>query len=80
MKKHHTDQFKHLAPEQQFTCLKMLQRVEETPLDHGITGVAVSVMMKDGHTATLSKFIAQPNEVSVLVSWESDKSKVLNNN
>jgi len=73
MKKHHTDQFKHLAPEQQFTCLKMLQRVEETPLSHGVTGVAVSVIMKDGHIATLSKFIAQPDEVSVLVSWEKER-------
>lgn len=73
MKIRHTDQFKHLPPEQQFTCLKMLQRVEETPLDHGITGVAVSVMMKDGHTATLSKFIAQPDEVSILVSWEKER-------
>lgn len=70
MKKHHTDQFKHLPPGQQYTCLKMLQRVEETPLTDGVTGVAVSVMMRDGHTATLSKFIARPDEVSVLVSWE----------
>lgn len=49
----------------------MLQRVEETPLTEGVTGVAVSVIMKDGHTATLSKFIAKPDEVSILVSWES---------
>ncbi|MBF7981222.1 MULTISPECIES: hypothetical protein [Rahnella] len=74
MKKHHTDQFRHLHPAQQYTCLKMLQRVEETPLADGVTGVAISVMMKDGHTATLSKFIAQPDEVAVLVSWETEKS------
>ncbi|MBF7993497.1 MULTISPECIES: hypothetical protein [Rahnella] len=74
MKKHHTDQFRHLGPQQQYTCLKMLQRVEETPLTGGITGVAISVMMQDGHTATLSKFIAQPDEVAVLVSWETEKS------
>lgn len=71
MKRQHTDSFKHLDPAQQYTCLKMLQRVEETHLSEGVTGVAVSVMMKDGHTATLSKFIAHPDEVSVLVSWES---------
>lgn len=73
MKRHHTDQFKHLSPEQQLTCLKMLQRVEETPLSKGITGVDVSVIMNNGHTATLSKFIAQPEEVSVLVSWNNDQ-------
>jgi len=71
MKKRHSDKFKHLPPEQQYVCLKMLQRVEETPLTEGVTGVAVSVIMKDGHTATLSKFIAKPDEVSKLVSWES---------
>lgn len=70
MKRQHTDRFKHLAPAQQYTCLKMLQRLEEIHLAEGVTGLAVSVMMKDGHTATLSKFIAQPDEISVLVSWE----------
>ncbi len=70
MKKKHTDRFKHLSSEQQYQCLQALKSVDETQLQNGVMGLAVSVIMKDGHRATMSKFSPAPEEISVLVSWE----------
>jgi len=70
MKKSHSDRFKHLPPEQQYQCLQALKSVDETPLRNGVLGLAMSVMMEDGHRVTVSKFDAAADEVSILVSWE----------
>lgn len=73
MKRQHTDQFRHLPPEQQYACLKMLKRLEDTELPAGVNCLAFSVIMHNGHMATLSKFDAKPDEVSVVVSWDKDR-------
>lgn len=70
MKKTHTDRFRHLSSEQQYQCLQALKSVDETLLQDGVLGLAVSVIMEDGHRATVSKFAPAPEEISVLVSWE----------
>lgn len=71
MKKSQTDRFKHLPEMQQFACLKALQHIEQTALQSGVLGMAVSVLLTDGHTVTLSKFNADPDEVSIMTSWQS---------
>ena len=38
--------------------------------DSGVIGMAVSVLLTDGHTVTLSKFDADPEEVSIITSWQ----------
>lgn len=55
---------------QQFVCLKALQHIEQTDLQSGVIGMAVSVLLTDGHTVTLSKFDADPDEVSIMTSWQ----------
>ncbi|MGL5385601.1 MAG: hypothetical protein ACRDCA_07060 [Serratia sp. (in: enterobacteria)] len=70
MKKTQTDRFKHLPEMQQFVCLKALQHIEQTALQSGVLGMAVSVLLTDGHTVTLSKFNAAPEEVSIMTSWQ----------
>ncbi len=70
MKKAYTDRFVHLSFEQQYQCLQALKSVDETTLQDGVLGLAVSVIMEDGHRATLSKFAPAPEEISVIVSWE----------
>ncbi len=74
MKKILTDRFKHLSSEQQYQCLQALKSIDETPLQNGVLGLAVSVIMNDGHRATVSKFAPAHEEVSVIVSWEYPKS------
>jgi hypothetical protein len=70
LKKSQTDRFKHLPEMQQFVCLKALQHIEQTDLQSGVIGMAVSVLLTDGHTVTLSKFDADPEEVSIITSWQ----------
>jgi hypothetical protein len=70
LKKAQTDRFKHLPEMQQFVCLKALQHIEQTDLQSGVIGMAVSVLLTDGHTVTLSKFNAAPEEVSIMTSWQ----------
>ena len=55
---------------QHFVCLKALQHIEQTDLQSGVIGMAVSVLLTDGHTVTLSKFDADPEEVSIITSWQ----------
>jgi hypothetical protein len=70
LKKSQTDRFKHLPEMQQFVCLKALQHIEQTDLQSGVLGMAVSVLLTNGHTVTLSKFDAAPEEVSIITSWQ----------
>ncbi len=63
-------QIQTFAEMQQFVCLKALQHIEQTNLQSGVIGMAVSVLLTDGHTVTLSKFDADPEEVSIITSWQ----------
>ncbi|WP_413535010.1 hypothetical protein [Rahnella inusitata] len=73
MKRQHSDQFRHLPPDQQYACLLMLRRLEETQLPAGVNCLAFSVVMQNGHMVTLSKFDVKPDEISVVVSWDKDR-------
>ena len=72
MKRQHSDQFRHLP----LTSIRLsadAQKARRNAVTGGVNCLAFSVVMQNGHMATLSKFDVNRIEISVVVSWDKDR-------